>query len=582
MATNSDNYEFFKSSVPQSVSAATPYTDKQYNFINDINNGVYSTNGGLTSVEWDLTSIYNSSKYSDSADLFMTVPIVMTAVCSNGATNLAATGIAGSNALCTLKSGYQNLLHQIEITANGKTIHDMQAFSNVYNNFKLLSSLSTTDLQSNAVSLGMSPMLDNEKSMRYFSTAAIAAQNGVGLTNNIAYPANSTLTVVAAQNATANNSFNSAIQSRSSRYVDTSTNGAAFNRIYGAGGIMDATALNAEFKPYFVINNDGGATASVMTWYDLAIIPLKYVVDGIDKIGLVKKMDIKVRCFFNCGSVQVTVTAPDTATVYRAVASNFGGSCPLTVNFLGNTSLPTNTTLVTAGVFVARSPTTLGSSTAITIPAQTHTMTAARMYYSQVSLDISRDNEYITQNRQKQVVYERILYNTDSNIVSGGNVSRLVNSGIKNPLAICIIPLLAKSASAISLSQFESPYDTCPATYSPISLTQLQVSLGGVNVLNTQLSYTFENFLEQVALAESHSSADLGLAVGVISQSWWESNRVYFIDLSRGKQADKASPRNVNVSFRNNSLVSIDVMYFTVYADKFVIDVETGIVNDKV
>ena len=37
MATNSDNYEFFKSSVPQSVSAATPYTDKQYNFINDIN-----------------------------------------------------------------------------------------------------------------------------------------------------------------------------------------------------------------------------------------------------------------------------------------------------------------------------------------------------------------------------------------------------------------------------------------------------------------------------------------------------------------------------------------------------------------
>jgi len=293
-------------------------------------------------------------------------------------------------------------------------------------------------------------------------------------------------------------------------------------------------------------------------------------------------MDIKVRCFFNCGSVQVSVTAPDTATVYRGVASNFGGSCPLTVNFLGNTSLPANTTLLTAGVFVARSPTTLGSSTAITIPAQTHTMTAARMYYSQVSLDISRDNEYITQNRQKQVVYERILYNTDSNIVSGGNVSRLVNSGIKNPLAICVIPLLAKSASAISLSQFESPYDTCPATYSPISLTQLQVSLGGGHVLNTQLSYTFENFLEQVALAESHSSADLGLAVGVISQSWWESNRVYFVDLSRGKQADKASPRNVNVSFRNNSLVSIDVMYFTVYADKFTIDVETGIVNDKV
>jgi hypothetical protein len=203
-------------------------------------------------------------------------------------------------------------------------------------------------------------------------------------------------------------------------------------------------------------------------------------------------------------------------------------------------------------------------------------MTAARMYYSQVSLDISRDNEYITQNRQKQVVYERILYNTDSNIVSGGNVSRLVNSGIKNPLAICIIPLLAKSASAISLSQFESPYDTCPATYSPISLTQLQVSLGGVNVLNTQLSYTFENFLEQVALAESHSSADLGLAVGVISQSWWESNRVYFVDLARANAADREMPRNLNISFNNNTLIPIDVMVFTVYLDKIVLNVQTG------
>ena len=47
MATNSDNYEFFKSSVPQSVSAATPYTDKQYNFINDINMGSIRRMGGL-------------------------------------------------------------------------------------------------------------------------------------------------------------------------------------------------------------------------------------------------------------------------------------------------------------------------------------------------------------------------------------------------------------------------------------------------------------------------------------------------------------------------------------------------------
>ena len=51
---NSDNYEFSKSSAPQSTSAYSPYVDKQNNYINDINNGVYSNNSGLTLVQWDL------------------------------------------------------------------------------------------------------------------------------------------------------------------------------------------------------------------------------------------------------------------------------------------------------------------------------------------------------------------------------------------------------------------------------------------------------------------------------------------------------------------------------------------------
>jgi hypothetical protein len=44
----SDNYEFMKSSEVQDATDYSPYTDKQYNnYINDINNGVY-TNNSLT------------------------------------------------------------------------------------------------------------------------------------------------------------------------------------------------------------------------------------------------------------------------------------------------------------------------------------------------------------------------------------------------------------------------------------------------------------------------------------------------------------------------------------------------------
>ena len=57
----------------------------------------------------------------------MVLHIAMIATLSNGAA--IVTPPNGASALCTLKSGYQNRIHQIDITANGKTVHDIQAFS---------------------------------------------------------------------------------------------------------------------------------------------------------------------------------------------------------------------------------------------------------------------------------------------------------------------------------------------------------------------------------------------------------------------------------------------------------------------
>ena len=104
--------------------------------------------------------------------------------------------------------------------------------------------------------------------------------------------------------------------------------------------------------------------------------------------------------------------------------------------------------------------------------------------------------------------------------------------------------------------------------------------MGGVNILNISLFYSFENFLEQVSLAESLTSSDIGIKTGIITQNWWESvGRVYWVDLSRGTEADKATSRNLNIQFSNNNNLIIDVMVFTVYLNRLVINVETGIVK---
>jgi hypothetical protein len=90
---------------------------------------------------------------------------------------------------------------------------------------------------------------------------------------------------------------------------------------------------------------------------------------------------------------------------------------------------------------------------------------------------------------------------------------------------------------------------------------------------------TYENFLQQVNLAEQLTSSDFGVSTGLISQGYWEASKWYFVNVERGNIADKLQPRNMNVSFNNNSNVPIDVIIFTFQSDQLTIDVETGIVT---
>ena len=151
-----------------------------------------------------------------------------------------------------------------------------------------------------------------------------------------------------------------------------------------------------------------------------------------------------------------------------------------------------------------------------------------------------------------------------------------------HPTAVLICPFIAAATgvnSGFGDFQWKSPFDTCPATLAPLSLTNLQVGVGGQNILNSTLNMTYENFLQQVNLAEQLTSSDFGVSTGLISQGYWEASKWYFVNVERGNIADKLQPRNINVSFTNNSNVAIDVIIFTFYSDQLTIEVETGIVT---
>lgn len=621
---NSDAYSFAKSSQPQGVDAYTPYAEKQWQYINDINSGVYTPSNTL--VNFDLTSIYNSGQFADSSDLFLAVPVVMEAAWLT-ATGGGVAPVAGHSSLLAMKTNFQHLVHQVEVVANGKTVNDTQPYISFYEHFKLASQMSQNDVKQFGASWGFAPEgLDNEKSVRYTTESAgtlaapAASLPGVGLTNNSIFSGAALVgtdqqAVAGAQNA---QTINKALLQRATRLVDASstaynTGGGANQSIYGSfdvgdgvhGSIMSATQLASEAKPYYSVASDG----FTMLWQDVAVIPLKYLCDCLDKMGLVKKLDLVLRIYMNTGTQLLSVANAGTANTFRQVITNtFVNTVPLTVNYMGATTaaagglggggIPTTATRLAVGLFIGKSPSTQfagSTSGSFSLAQVTHFLPAVRCYYSLVKLEPSRALAYIEENRSKQVVYENVLFNQYNAIPAGGSFSQLVQSGIKNPLGIAIIPLISSTtiisttsaapSGSVTLGsicggeQWQSPYDTCPGTFAPISLTNLQVALGGVNMLQGSLYYTWENFLEQVALAESLTSTDMGIGSGLISSNWWEMNRVYYVDLARGREADKASMRNLTISFNNNSKVPITLMVYTIYLDKMTLDVETGAVK---
>jgi hypothetical protein len=62
------------------------------------------------------------------------------------------------------------------------------------------------------------------------------------------------------------------------------------------------------------------------------------------------------------------------------------------------------------------------------------------------------------------------------------------------------------------------------------------------------------------------------------THGFWRFNWFNFSRILGTKQM-VLQPRNINVSFNNNSNVPIDVIIFTFYSDQLTIDVETGIVT---
>ena len=685
-----DIYEFTKSTLPQGVSEETPYAQKHWNYIQDINAGSYTSGSGLSLVQFDLSSIYNSSKLVDVSQTYLAIPITYcTAWTKTDGTTVAPTKNAWAST--GLKSGYFQLLQGLDLTIAGKVVEQFVPNLNQYVSFKMLSQMSQDDLKAYGATLGMGDTIDNWESLGWISSAnnnisTATALNAVtpvafanGMSNNQPFPINppiltgvtwtvstsgittATATITVSSNASIvagmyvtgeyipantfvvsvgssnaitlsqqvivpapaastaiplyfydnlssnfgddsnaytqwSGSYNNGFYSRLKRIPDTTnTASGILSNLYGTDNtksIATPTTMRTEFRPYFTTNT----SSNIAYWYDIAIIRTQDILDSMKQLPLMKKFDAQMRLYLNVGSVvsNIVSSGSNGFQVTSATSNTFTNTCPLIQSALQVT--PAATVCVTSALFIGSPQATSIAVQGGTVnfngaganAAAAHFMPSCRFYFPQVDLKPEKLDMYISSNRAKKICFTSVLNNTFSNISSGTTSSFLVQSGVSNIRGIFILPSVASTVNgAVSgtstyttpFSQALSPFDTYPMTSAPISLINLQVAVGGVNQLANVYSYSFENFLHQVSTYEKINGADLGLSCGLINQAYWEANRMYYVDLSRCNPADLLTPRNITISFTNNSNVTIDVQVFTEYYREMTLDVETGLIT---
>jgi hypothetical protein len=687
-----DHYLFAKSTIPQNIDETTPFVSKNWNYINDINGGVYQNSSGLSLVQFDLSSIYNSTQLLDPSTSFLAIPITYVSAYSTGSALVAP--VAGSYASTALKNGYFQLVHGVDLSINGRQVESFTPNINAYVSFKMLSQMSQDDLATYGSTLGMGQYIDDYESMIFngsgisqasgnFPSATPTQGSGNGLCNNTPFPisqqwsvgAVGTVTASTSLNqtlATANpnikagmlvtgnqivagtfvsaisgtaltlsvapiattvagqalqflapisgnqgdqstsgvqwaGSYNRGLFSRIKRITDVSANPAngSPNLYTNATGtqancISNITKLGNEFKPYYTVMN-----THYMVWHDIAIVRMCDICDVMKNLPMMKKFDATMRLYLNVGQVVSNLIAPTGNNSCLMVSSGSGNTftntCPLVHSNIF--SVPQTATSLASGLFIG-SPTTTAINVGTSVvnlanSGASHFMTACRFYYNQIQLKPERLDYYISNNRSKQVCWTSVLNNNFNNIAPGATFSTLVQSGISNPKGILILPFLsnatgsqlgnysavttngtALNSSITTVAQQQSPYDQAPFQTSCASIINLQVAIGGVNVLSNVMSWGWEEFIEQVSLVDKINASDFGLSCGLINQAYYEhAYRVYYVDLSRSNVAELMTPRNITISLTNNSLQPLDLQVFIEQYKSGVVDVETGIFN---
>jgi len=453
----------------------------------------------------DTSQLSNSNKYMSYREAYLSIPLLLT-MTSSGPVSLVnatvtptvdlftpATEETSSDASIGLKNWFGNIIHSFTCDYNGSTIIQQTPFVNMWNSFKLMTSLSYNDIITQGSTIGFYP--DNPESFEYYQVVDPTNNDeivypGAGVCNNtnaksLACELGDRFSRL--QSGLGNDGF---IQRQ--RWINFDGSGVAQGNLANTSGSTYASllsggqvgasgsiqAFNQLWKSYiFNKQNQTSSLAGVLQIAVVATVYLKHVHSFFNMIPLLKGVFIKMTMNLNnCSSSVIvgnSVLAPNTTAlaatcnyqVCSRTQSALGGSNMLMFasNYLDEKTnqengsanlepLATNATLTptAAGITAVNKTYLLSVSVgAVCLDSQQANLSGVQasplsrsiyLYIPAYTFNPTFEQAYIS-SPVKQIkytdIYQYQVLGVDPN---GGNFNNLLTNGIANVKSVLILP----------------------------------------------------------------------------------------------------------------------------------------------
>ncbi len=555
----------------------------------------------------DTSQLANSNKYMSYREAYLAMPLTATVIGPTYTQSGNVAGIVPYDYSLGLKNWFGTMIHSFTLDYNGTTIIQQTPFINMWNIFKLLTSLSYQDVMTMGPTIGFYP--DTSDSFTYSSVSGYAAvtqtsgsQVGLGgICNNEMAVSLSTTSVLSTQsydqkflpsNAQIPAGGNVGLTYRTkwiayrpsatlgSSLVNGVTTAVQYNTICESGNLPQIWKSNISSSFATAAAGDAGK-ACYKQYSIMAIIYLRHIHSFFNMCPLLKGVFMKMTMNLNNASTTIDVSNDGLAelSVFTGYTSQIpvGGTMPIIVPSMacipGGVGIgqPTYegsgwlqqitgaTTAVKAYYNISVGATCLNSTMQSLLPAGVagNLSKSVYLYVPAYTFNPPFEEAYLS-NSVKQIKYTDVYqYQYQTSVQPGQPFNFLVTNGIANIKSVLIIPFLKQAYTSATQTtpqdylQYQSPFDTAGGgTTAPmVTLGNFNVQISGQNAIYNTQRYTYEEFVNQLY---GQNAVNGGMTDGINSglinfHDFQMAYSYYYVNVERMLPVEQSVPKSVQV-----------------------------------